>query len=40
MQKAILAEWGITLLGGKSDHPGKALTDFLDRLNKRVKKKS
>jgi hypothetical protein len=37
IDKAILGEWGITALSGRSDDPGEALSDFLDQLNARVK---
>jgi hypothetical protein len=36
VQKAILGEWGITVLSGESDDPQHALTGFLDDLKTRV----
>ena len=35
MQEAILAQWGITVLGGEKDDPEDALTDFLEHLSSR-----
>jgi hypothetical protein len=37
MQEAILGEWGIEVLHGKSDDPSKALTGFLQALLEAVK---
>jgi len=28
--EAILSEWGLHVLGGRTDEPAQALTDFLD----------
>jgi hypothetical protein len=36
VQKAILGEWGITVLSGESDDPEQALTGFLEELKTRV----
>jgi hypothetical protein len=37
VQEAILAEWGIHVLGGDGDNPERALADFLKALHSHVK---
>lgn len=38
VQEAVLDRWGITLIPGESDDPGKALTSFLEDLLARVQR--